>query len=505
MKTLLTKSALSAAIALTLVACGGSSGGLAGIGGSGFISSGSITGFGSVIVNGVKFETGNATFDVDGNLDGTEGDLAIGMVVKVNGSINADGVTGTATSIRFDDELQGPVSDLLPLNPNVDNLTRSFTVLGVTIIIDSTSTTFDISDDVTLGAGETFDFTSIDNDNNIEVSGFFNSSGELLATRVELEDIVFAPDDIVEIKGTISELDGTIFKLGSLITVNHTSAILDDLPNGLADGQLVEVKGTFDTNTNTISATEIEAEDDSIDDTDEFELEGLITDFTDINTNFKVNGIPVDASNATFEPTTLTLKDDLRIEVEGKIVNGILVATEVKLEDGNIKVHASIGTIDVAGNSFTLIPVSGQEITVTVTTGTQFEDDVSASPSPTFNISDLITGTFVEVEGHENDSSNGFTATEVEVKESDDIIVQGNLQDFIANATIQILGVTFSVDFNGISGTGETEFENTTDDEITQDDFINATSTGDHLVKIKDENVNGLVNGIADEIEIETP
>ncbi len=105
----LTKNTISAAIALTLVACGGSDTDVAGIGGSGYISSGSITGFGSVYVNGVKFETDSATFDVDGT-SGTQDDLAIGMVVKVNGSINADGVTGTASSISFDDELQGPVS-----------------------------------------------------------------------------------------------------------------------------------------------------------------------------------------------------------------------------------------------------------------------------------------------------------------------------------------------------------------------------------------------------------
>ena len=128
MNTLLTKSALSAAIALTLVACGGSgsSGGVAGIGGSGFISSGSVTGFGSVFVNGVKFETGSATFDIDDSGSGSQDDLAIGMVVKVNGSINDDGVTGTATSISFDDELQGPVSSLSARRTSNSNFVEGF-------------------------------------------------------------------------------------------------------------------------------------------------------------------------------------------------------------------------------------------------------------------------------------------------------------------------------------------------------------------------------------------
>ncbi|NOQ70091.1 MAG: hypothetical protein GQ573_08295, partial [Gammaproteobacteria bacterium] len=145
MNTRLTTMILSAAITLTIVACGGSgSSGFAGIGGSGFISSGSISGFGSVFVNGVEFEVdGATTYDIDGDPDGMESDLAIGMIVQVSGAINEDGVTGTATGISFDDQLQGPVLGLAPLDPLADNITREFSVLGINVIIDSSSTTFD--------------------------------------------------------------------------------------------------------------------------------------------------------------------------------------------------------------------------------------------------------------------------------------------------------------------------------------------------------------------------
>jgi hypothetical protein len=43
--------------------------------------------------------------------------------------------------------------------------------------------------------------------------------------------------------------------------------------------------------------------------------------------------------------------------------------------------------------------------------------------------------------------------------------VQGNLLDFVLNISIKILGVSFTVDNNGVSG--ETEFENTSDIGIT--------------------------------------
>ncbi len=159
MNTLLIKSTLATAIALSIAACSPTdSEGVAGIGGSGYVSSGSVSGFGSVFVNGVEFETDSSTFDVDG-VSGTQDDLAIGMIVQVSGTINADGITGDATSISYDDQLQGPVTGLTA--PDADGLTRSFMVLGINVIIDSGSTSFDVSGDVTLPVNTTFDFDSI--------------------------------------------------------------------------------------------------------------------------------------------------------------------------------------------------------------------------------------------------------------------------------------------------------------------------------------------------------
>ncbi len=93
-----------------LVACGGSGGGVGGIdpgggiGGSGMTSSGSISAFGSIFVNGVEYETNGAMITVDGD-SATEADLGLGMVVLVIGTVNDDGVTGTAEQVIFDDEV----------------------------------------------------------------------------------------------------------------------------------------------------------------------------------------------------------------------------------------------------------------------------------------------------------------------------------------------------------------------------------------------------------------
>jgi len=85
-----------------LASSGGSGGG---IGGTGLTSSGTIDGFGSVFVNGVEFDTTGAEILVDDQRVGEEA-LGIGMVVLVVGEVNADGATGTASRIVFDEAVR---------------------------------------------------------------------------------------------------------------------------------------------------------------------------------------------------------------------------------------------------------------------------------------------------------------------------------------------------------------------------------------------------------------
>jgi len=101
------------ACALMLHACseGGGDGG--GIGGSGIIapiatddfSYGTITGFGSVIINSQRYSTDNSEFVIDGQV-GSQSDLAVGMLV----SANVDFDQMSASQVRFEPTLLGPVS-----------------------------------------------------------------------------------------------------------------------------------------------------------------------------------------------------------------------------------------------------------------------------------------------------------------------------------------------------------------------------------------------------------
>ena len=487
MNKLLTKSTLSAAIALTLVACGdgaGGGGGVAGIGGSGFISSGSVTGFGSVFVNGVEFETSGTVFDIDDSGSGSQDDLAVGMVVTVNGTVNDDGLTGNATSISFDDQLQGPISSVSA--PDLDGDNRTITVLGKTIHISAIDTAFDVTGLLT---GTAFDFDLIAAGNNVEISGFFNAAGDLVATRVELKATAFSTSNIVELKGTVSDFSdiSAPFTLTGLtgINIDASAAAIDDLANGLSNGIAVEVKGSCtDASCSTLDATRVEGQS-GFDDADKISVEGLVTDFVS-SSDFKINGISVNASTAILSPGTLVLRNGARVEVEGPISNNAIQALTVELRGGDAEVHARISSVDNVTGDF-VVTINSSPIAVTMTTSTEIEDTIAVD-------------NFVRIRGFENEAG-GITATRVEVRSDDDVIVQGNLQAFVANTSIQILGVTFTVDYN--SGSGETEFENTADAPITQGQFSKLAPVGT-LVKVKDRNDRPVI-GVADEIDIETP
>ena len=88
------------ALSFSVLSCGVETIIAAGISGTGIVV-GAITGFGSIIVNGVHYDIDEASFDVDGTaFNGVEGqsNLEIGMIVQLNATTYDDG-TGVATSV----------------------------------------------------------------------------------------------------------------------------------------------------------------------------------------------------------------------------------------------------------------------------------------------------------------------------------------------------------------------------------------------------------------------
>lgn len=467
---------LSLLLVSALGSCGGGSGNSVanngGIGGTGVTAAGTITGFGSIFVNGIEFDTSNSAFDVDGDGNANETDLALGMFVSVTGTINADGTSGTADRVVFDDAIQGRIS---AITMDADGQTKSLTVFDTTIQADKVTTTY-----------QNTAFASLAVDDVIEVSGFTDQTGILHATRIEKKENFVAGVSEVEIKGMVSGLTGTTFVLGSFSVDFSGPVDLSDLPNGtVTNGLQVEVKGTL--NGSIISASRIEQEDDLFgDNVNKVSLEGIVTDLTGAS-SFKIAGQQIDASAATLEPSTLILTNGMEVEVEGPVINGLLQATKVKKRGGKIKLAATVAAVSTATSSITLQLAPGT-VVIQINNQTQFEDELSSN---TLTLSGINPGTdYLELRGY-LDTSGNIIASKIKRDHPDKDIVQAPVDSFVIGNTITVLGLTFSTD-------SSTEFELTDDASTDSGTFYMNLNNGD-LVKIKDKNHDGT----ADEVEIE--
>ena len=72
---------------------------------------GEITAFGSIFVNGIEYSTTTATITINGVVQpvGDQSALKVGMAVLVDGTVNPDGLTGTATTVDFLGDLEGTI------------------------------------------------------------------------------------------------------------------------------------------------------------------------------------------------------------------------------------------------------------------------------------------------------------------------------------------------------------------------------------------------------------
>jgi len=478
--------------ALLLGACGGSSNSVEstppplGAQATDLTAAGKLTGFGSVYVNGVEFETGSASYEVDDTQAFSDADLSVGMFVTVRGSVNSDGVSGTAESVSYDDELEGPVENITP-DPAGDATERTFTTFGTMVVIN-TETVFDSED------GSAFGLSTIANGDNVEISGEYQGD-TLHAWYVEKQE---ADDDEYEARGTISAFDGVdqfTLTLDHGGTLNVTLAAGAEIPaTGIMDDQYVEVEGIIPDPLgfpNDLLANKVELEDnDSFDDMDdEVEIKGTLT----LNLNDEANPdddtwtindtlIVFDASTS-YEPASLAdaiadgSADGRVVEVEGHYVDDALHADEVEDEEDDLEFKAFVEAISPtdAKNGTITIAFPGAmggtgdsgQLDVIVSGGTFYMDDDALSP---FDLNSLPVGTLVEFHAH-IDAGGNIVASTLEIEDGAGTEIEG-MVDAIDDTTITVMTIIFNI----VDGT--TMFQN------------GLPAAGDY-VSLKDEDADG--------------
>jgi hypothetical protein len=354
------------------------------------VANGPITAFGSVFVNGVRFDTSGAQIEIEGRA-GTQAELKVGHVIELKGSrSNSDG-TGTATRIVRRSAVRGPISA-------IDATTKRITVLGQTVLVTA-STSFD--DSISPA-----DLTGLKVDDVVEVHGLPNASAQIEATRIEKA----AAGAVWKVVARVTTVDTANKKLTiNALTVNYSTATLSDFASGApAAGDIVEVKGTSLNASKEFVATSVEnvgvkamKPDDA---NGEVELEGFVTRFASA-TDFDVAGKPVTTnSSTTYEGgTAADLKLNARVEVEGALnASGVLVAAKVKF-----RMQAGVrlaGTVDAIGTTATTVTILGVEVTVNAMTRLE---DRTAGRSQFFKFADIKTGDRLEIRGYESPANSG--------------------------------------------------------------------------------------------------
>ncbi len=471
-----------------VVACGGGGGAsLAGIDRLG-VSTGTITGFGSIFVNGVEYSTtGATTYDIDDDESGSQDDLQVGQQVTVQWNSIDDGVTRRAVEVFYDDSVEGPITA-----GSIDPVTQSFVVLGQTVLVDA-DTSF---------ASPLFDLDSLADGDFVEVSGLLENVGAgvvVRATRIERK----VAGGEIEIRGVVSARTATTFVINSQV-VNTVTAIIDAPGGVISNGDFVEAKGTSINGAGELVATQVELEDgeDGIGSPgDEAEVEGYVTSFTSAS-SFSVSGVPV-LSSVTATGGTVALGAKVRVKGEFN-ASGAIVAEEVQVRTGaggsevDTRIAARVDSVipNAANPKLGQLLVLG--VTVQVDVNTRLEDQREPEVRE-FSLADITAGgnnpDFVEIRGVAQED-NTVLATLVQRQESDE---QGLLRGRLATLSdpdFAILGVVVETD-------DSTQFE---EGEISAADFFGgAVVAGDELEVKFPLNPLGTASTpiFAEEVEIE--
>ena len=473
-------------LSLTLAACGssGGSGDTTPVPPSATAKSvvGKITGFGSVYVNGVEYDTSGASYEVDDAIASDDSALSVGMVVKVQGSVNADGRTGSASSVSYDDEVEGLVEDLA--TDAGDPSIKTFTVMNTMVRVHENRTNFDGEDD------DAFSFETIMNGDNVEVSGEYDGD-ILVASYVEKQDMA---DDDFEAKGTVTEYDDVdhfvlVLKNGSILDV--TLAAGAEIPSvGIANDQYVEVEGTIPDPVgfpDSILATKVELEDDDHfgdDDDDEVEIKGMLNYHADTEAWSVRDVIIAFSDNTEYKPESLMdgIADGsaagLTVEVEGFYLNEVLQVEEIELEEDELEFKGDATVLESTGPRDGAIQLSfgmaAGTVDVVVNSDTMFRDDEAMDH---FDLDSIMDGAKVEVEARWGDDGS-IIASSLHLEDDMGYEIKGPL-DAIDEVSLTVLDVVFSVNENTL--------------------FENGVPVDGNYVEVEDEDADGY----ADSVEIE--
>jgi len=425
---------------LAMTSCGGGVGTTAG-GGSGGTGIGPVAGFGSVIVNGVRYD--DTGIDNTNFFDGrgrTKAGLMAGMMVAITGTIN--GASRTADNITVLRHVDGPMDD-----NGVDLATNGLKVLGQDILVD-TSTVF--GNGVTnLADLRTLQGANV-NHPELEVHGSADNNGVIRSTFIH----VWSGDRIagrdVQVRGTVAGLATAAKTLSIGRKTVDFSGVPGGLPAGVIAGSFVEAKGTLRPSDNVLLAVFVKLEDATGGQPSgsRTEVEGYVNFVLTPNASFELIG-PNGVQTVTWTTGTTVftggtgadIRAGVKVEVEGtRKAGGALAATKIAIRRGsNIKFETTV--TNPQPSSLTLFG-----ITVKVNALTRYKDS-SSIDLKTFGQANIRAGDALDVSASLDNTTvpASIIATRVERVDAiagDRHILQGRVGNPTTLPTLTLMGVT---------------------------------------------------------------
>lgn len=388
---------------------------------------GTVTGFGSVIIDGVRYDDTTVQVAVDnGGATGTTvtlGELKLGM------SVDAKVDNGKLTEVTLRSAITGPVA-------SIDLAGSSFMIYGQPVKVVTSGATPTLFEGVSGLSGLAVN-------DRVEVHGTVDANKAIVATRVERKPRD-ANEVAVKISGVVTTLDNTAktFKFNDL-TVDFSSAVVRPSNLSLANGQLVFAFGDAAPSGGrfTAKAVRIKAAEDGA----PAALGGRITAFTSLS-DLSLAGVKVNAGTATLDGgVAADLVVGQSIAVEGKMQSGVLVADKVRILKTSVDALSSLkGEVSdfVSAANFKLRGTTVDAANATFVSGT---------------VADLANGAYVTVQGAAR--GDVFRAEKVEFLKptaAQTVKVTGEVRDWDATArTFKVLAMSMKlasgVDFDSSS------------------------------------------------------
>lgn len=386
---------------------------------------GTVTGFGSVIIDGVRYDdTGTVVEADDGGTAAKPqslGDLKLGM------SVDAKVTDGKLVSVTVRAAIAGPIG-------RVDAGASSFTIYGQTVKVTTGGATPTLFDGVANLAGLAVGDL-------VEVHGAVDDTRAIVATRVERKPGGAAAGP-VRIGGAVTALDATArtFRFDGL-TVEYGGATVTPADLPLANGQVVVAFGDAAPSNGRFVARTVRIK--AAQDGAPAAVGGRVTAFASIG-DFTVSGLRIDAGAASLVGgSAADLAVGQAVAVEGRMSAGVLRAEKLRFIRTPVDALASL-----KGEVTDFLSLSGFKLRGTAV-------DASTATFVGGSAADLANGAHVVVQGSVR--GDAFRAERVEFiapPAAQPVRISGEMHDWDAVArTFKLVALTVrlgdSVEFEG--------------------------------------------------------